>query len=138
MPGLNVEVPKGKTELKPRWRLSAGDYAGALNVAPARRCPRRGHCAAQACFRQLRSRGQRKVMVVRRLSDARASWTRPGLKTLAWDSESKLLATGGQDTSVLLWEPRKQKKPLRFTFLEEQVTALEWHPEHHTLLGADP
>ncbi len=103
-------------------------------------------------------------------------------KTLCWDSESKLLATGGdatvtvwdfrgsgpegsrpiqleahkgvctkltfspgrgvlasgsQDTSVLLWEPRRSEKPVAFAFLEDEVTALLWHPAQRALLGAD-
>jgi hypothetical protein len=26
---------------------------------------------------------------------------------------------------------------VRFAFLEDEITALAWHPEHHTLVGAD-
>jgi WD40 repeat protein len=103
-------------------------------------------------------------------------------KSLAWDSESKLLATGGdaaitvwdfrgkgpegtrpihlqahkglctqlkfspckgilasgsQDTSVLLWEPRRGTDPLRYAFLEAEITALHWHFAHAGLLGCD-
>ena len=103
-------------------------------------------------------------------------------KALAWDGESKLLATGGdatatlwdfrgkgpegtrpiqlkahkavctrfafapkkcvlasgsQDASVLLWAPRRGIKPIRYAFLEDEVTALVWQPDQQGLLGAD-
>jgi WD40 repeat protein len=48
-----------------------------------------------------------------------------------------VLASGSQDTSVLLWEPRRGTHPIRFGFLEDEITALEWHPDHHGLLAAD-
>jgi hypothetical protein len=38
---------------------------------------------------------------------------------------------------VLLWEPRRGPLPIRFAFLEDEVTVLSWHPEHHGLLGGD-
>jgi WD40 repeat protein len=104
------------------------------------------------------------------------------LKSLAWDSESKLLATAGdatitvwdfrgkgpegtrpmqleghkgvatrlvfspkrgilasgsQDTSVMLWEPRRSTSPIGFASLDDEVTVLAWHPEHQGLLGGD-
>ena len=48
-----------------------------------------------------------------------------------------VLASGSQDTSVLLWEPRQRGTPTRFAFLEDEITGLAWHPEHHTLVAAD-
>jgi WD40 repeat protein len=56
---------------------------------------------------------------------------------LAFSPGKGVLASGSQDTSVLLWEPRKGNKPIRFAFLDDEVTALSWHPEHHTLIAAD-
>ena len=54
---------------------------------------------------------------------------------LAFHPEKSLLASGSDDTSVLLWEPRKSPKPIGYAFLEDHVTALAWHRE--TLIGAD-
>lgn len=56
---------------------------------------------------------------------------------LAFSPRKGMLASGSQDTSVLLWEPRRGPKPVRFAFLEDEITALSWHPEHRGLLGAD-
>jgi len=56
---------------------------------------------------------------------------------LAFSPRKGVLASGSQDTSVLLWEPRRGTRPVRFAFLEDEVTALAWHPEHRFLLGAD-
>ena len=56
---------------------------------------------------------------------------------LAFSPRKGILASGSQDTSVLLWEPRRCEKPIRFAFLEDEVTGLCWHPEHHTLIGTD-
>jgi len=56
---------------------------------------------------------------------------------LAFSPRKAVLASGSQDTSVLLWEPRTTARPLRYGFLEDEVTALAWHPEHRGLLGGD-
>ncbi len=56
---------------------------------------------------------------------------------LAFSPRKGVLASGSEDTSVLLWEPRNGTKPLRFAFLEDAITALRWHPEHRGLLAAD-
>jgi WD40 repeat protein len=56
---------------------------------------------------------------------------------LAWSPIHTTLASGSQDTGVLLWEPRNGKKPVRHAFLEDEVTALVWHPDHKGLVGAD-
>lgn len=56
---------------------------------------------------------------------------------LAFSPRKAVLASGSRDSSVLLWEPRKSEKPLRYAFLEGEVTALRWHPLHPTLVGAD-
>lgn len=56
---------------------------------------------------------------------------------LAFSPRKGVLASGSQDTSVLLWEPRRGTKPVRFGFLEDEITVLSWHPEHRGLLAAD-
>lgn len=56
---------------------------------------------------------------------------------LAFSPRKGMLASGSQDTSVLLWEPRRGAKPVRFAFLEDEITTLAWHPQHKGLLGAD-
>lgn len=56
---------------------------------------------------------------------------------LAFSPKKGVLASGSQDSSVVLWEPRRGTRPLRFALLEDEVTALSWHPEHHGLLGGD-
>lgn len=56
---------------------------------------------------------------------------------LAFSPCKGVLASGSQDTSVILWEPRRGRQPIRYGFLEDEVTALIWHPEHRGLLGGD-
>jgi WD40 repeat protein len=56
---------------------------------------------------------------------------------LAFSPRKTILASGSEDSSVLLWSPRKGKTPLRYAFLDAEVTGLAWHPDHHTLIGAD-
>ena len=56
---------------------------------------------------------------------------------LAFAPKGGLLASGGQDTGVLVWEPHGGSKPIRFGFLEDEVTKLVWHPTGKGLLGAD-
>lgn len=56
---------------------------------------------------------------------------------LAFSPRKGVLASGAQDMSVLIWEPRRSVKPIGFAFLEDEVTALVWHPEHRGLLGGD-
>jgi WD40 repeat protein len=56
---------------------------------------------------------------------------------LAFSPKKTVLASGAQDTSVLLWEPRRGTQPIRYAFLEDEVTALTWHPEHRGLFGGD-
>ncbi|HVY29613.1 MAG TPA: WD40 repeat domain-containing protein [Polyangiaceae bacterium] len=56
---------------------------------------------------------------------------------LAFSPHGSTLASGSQDTSVLLWDPRRGSKPTRFAFLDDEVTALKWHPARPLLLGAD-
>lgn len=56
---------------------------------------------------------------------------------LAFGPKTGVLASGSQDTSVLLWEPRRGSRPTRFGFLEDEVTCLSWHPEQDTLVAGD-
>jgi WD40 repeat protein len=56
---------------------------------------------------------------------------------LSFSPHQGVLASGSQDTSVLLWAPRRGTKPIRHGFLEDEVTALSWHPQHRGLLGGD-
>jgi WD40 repeat protein len=56
---------------------------------------------------------------------------------LAFSPKKGVLASGSKDSSVLLWEPRRGSNPTRFGFLEDEITALKWHPEQRGLLAAD-
>lgn len=56
---------------------------------------------------------------------------------LAFGPRESVLASGPQDRSVLLWAPRRGLRPLRYAFLEDEVTALAWASEQLGLLGAD-
>lgn len=56
---------------------------------------------------------------------------------LAFGPRASVLASGSQDGSVLLWVPRQGLRAIRYAFLEEEVTALAWHPDQLGLLGAD-
>jgi WD40 repeat protein len=56
---------------------------------------------------------------------------------LAFSPRKGMLASGGLDAAVFLWEPLRASSPLRVGELLREVTALVWHPEHHTLFGAD-
>jgi WD40 repeat protein len=56
---------------------------------------------------------------------------------LAFGPRSGLLASGSQDGSVLLWEPRRGHRPRGFAFLEDEVTGLAWDAKQQTLVGAD-
>jgi WD40 repeat protein len=56
---------------------------------------------------------------------------------LAFHPRKGLLASGAQDTSVLLWEPRRGVKPTRFAFLDDEITGLAWCAAHPTLIASD-
>jgi len=51
------------------------------------------------------------------------------LSALAFAPRKALLASGGEETAVLLWEPRKSPLPLGYAFLNDVVTGLAWHPK---------
>ena len=56
---------------------------------------------------------------------------------LAFAPRSGMLASGSRDTGVLVWEPYRGTKPVRYAFLQDEVTSLAWHPSGRRLLGAD-
>jgi WD40 repeat protein len=56
---------------------------------------------------------------------------------LMFSPRSSLLASGGKDSTILLWEPRKQKTPVAYAMLDEEVTGLAWDPESRSLVGSD-
>jgi WD40 repeat protein len=56
---------------------------------------------------------------------------------VAFSNRRCLLASGGQDHAVLLWEPRVSALPLRAATLDAEVTALAFHPDGHVLVAAD-
>ncbi len=56
---------------------------------------------------------------------------------LAFRPRKGVLASGSQDMSVLLWEPRRSTKPVAFAFLEDEVTGLCWLPQLPLLIGTD-
>jgi WD40 repeat protein len=57
--------------------------------------------------------------------------------SLAFSHQKGMLASGSQDSSIIIWHPRRTLTPVRFTFLEDEVTALRWSDEDRLLIGAD-
>jgi WD40 repeat protein len=56
---------------------------------------------------------------------------------LGFSPRKAVLASGSRDTLVLLWEPHCGTHPIRGAFLDDEVTALTWHPEHLGLVAGD-
>lgn len=56
---------------------------------------------------------------------------------LAFAPKSGRLASGGQDTGILLWEPHRGSKPVRHAFLDDEITKLVWRADGKALLAAD-
>lgn len=56
---------------------------------------------------------------------------------LAFAPRRCALLTGAQDMGVILWEPRRTTKPVAFSFLEGEVTALAWRSDQALVLAGD-
>jgi WD40 repeat protein len=56
---------------------------------------------------------------------------------LAFRSQGTLLASGAQDSGVILWEPRRSKGPKAYAFLQDFVTRVAFRPKHTALAAAD-
>ena len=56
---------------------------------------------------------------------------------LAFNPRKAILASGGQDTGVVLWEPRRSKEPMAFAFLDDAVEKIVWSPKGDLVVGAD-
>jgi WD40 repeat protein len=56
---------------------------------------------------------------------------------LAFHPKLARLASGGDDTSVIVWDPRRKTTPVAFGFLEETVTGLAWAQGGRLLIGTD-
>jgi len=57
--------------------------------------------------------------------------------SLSFSHRKGMLASGSQDTSILIWQPRSRLNPVRVAFLETEVTALQWCDDDRLVLGAD-
>jgi WD40 repeat protein len=57
--------------------------------------------------------------------------------TLAFSPRKCVLASGSQDGSVLVWEPRREATAFRYGFLDDEITGLAWAPDHRALLASD-
>lgn len=47
---------------------------------------------------------------------------------LAFSPRKGVLASGCQDPSVLVWQPRKATTPMGYAFLEDEISGLAWDP----------
>jgi WD40 repeat protein len=56
---------------------------------------------------------------------------------LAFHPKQPRLASGSDDTGVLVWDPRAIRTPVAFGFLDETVTVLAWTARGTLLIGAD-
>ena len=56
---------------------------------------------------------------------------------LEFAPKSGRLASGAQDTGILVWETHRGSKPVRYAFLEDEISKLAWHPDGKKLLAAD-
>jgi len=56
---------------------------------------------------------------------------------LAFSPRKGFLASGAKDAAVVLWEPRRQPRPIRHAKLRGEITTLSWHPRKRGLLATD-
>ncbi len=56
---------------------------------------------------------------------------------LAFPPRKGLLASAAQDTGVIVWEPRKGRKPVRYGFSEDAASGLAWSPDGAHLAVVD-
>jgi WD40 repeat protein len=56
---------------------------------------------------------------------------------LAFHPSLTRLASGADDTGVIVWDPRRKTTPVAFGFLEETVTGLAWALGGRVLVGTD-
>jgi WD40 repeat protein len=56
---------------------------------------------------------------------------------LAFGPRKGTLASGAQDTGVILWEPRRSTSPVAYGFARDAISALAWHPTQALVAAAD-
>jgi len=56
---------------------------------------------------------------------------------LAFHPRRGLLASAAQDTGVIVWDPRRSKKPIRHGFTEDAASGLAWSPDGSHLAVID-
>jgi WD40 repeat protein len=59
------------------------------------------------------------------------------ITSLAFAPKRGLLASGAEDTEILLWGPRRGERPLGRALLDDAVSAVTWRPRHPQITGAD-
>jgi len=57
------------------------------------------------------------------------------VSALAFAPKRGWLASGAEETAVMLWEPRKQNVPLAFSLLDDMVTQVAWTTSGDTLVA---
>jgi WD40 repeat protein len=56
---------------------------------------------------------------------------------LAFQPRGTLLASGAQDSAVAIWDPLRAQSALRVAYLDDEITALAWHPQGQRILAGD-
>ncbi len=59
------------------------------------------------------------------------------VSAVAFHPHKAALASGGHDASVLVWEPRRGLKPLRYAFASDVVSRVAWSPDGASLVAGD-